>query len=172
MNEDEYIKKIKRSLWIIKSDKKNDIVREIKSEIDERKASGEIIVDIIKDMPSPRELRIEYVKIYGISSFVVFLLSLFGCLLSMLTLSILPFTNYPFYPAPVFLILLSLYVVYASYQSGKIPGLIISISSGIFRIMVLYATIFLLNPPLENGTDIIEIITSIAIAVIPLFIKK
>ena len=172
MNEDKYIKKIHRALWVIRSNKRNEIVREIKSEIDERKVAGEKIEDILKDMPSPSKLRREYVEIYGISVFTVFLLSLLACAISFLTLSIIPFTEQPFYSAPVFLIVLSLYIVYITYQFGKTPGLVASISSGIFRIALLYATIFLLKPPLEKGTGIIETITSIAIAIIPLLVKN
>ena len=172
MNEDEYIRRIRRALWIIKSDKRDEIVKEIKSEICERKKEGEDIGEIIKDMPIPRELRREYVKIYGISHFAIFLLSLLACAISFLTLSVIPFTSYPFYSAPVFLIILSLYIVYLTYQFGKTPGLSASISSGVFRIALLYATIFTISPPLENGTQITEIITSVAIMVIPLLIKN
>ena len=172
MNEDEYIGKIRRALWMIKSNKREEIVKEIKSEIDERMEGGEKEEDIIRDMPSPRELRKEYVNIYGISSLAIFLQSLLACAISFLTLSIIPFTSYPFYSAPVFLVILSLYIVYLTHQFGKTSGLIASISSGIFRIALLYTTIFTLNPPLENGTDVTEIITSIAIMAIPLLIKK
>ena len=170
--DDRYIKKISRSLWIIKGDKRKEIVKEIKSEIDERKAGGEKVEDILKDMPLPDELRREYIKIYGISYSAVSILSLLACAISFFTLSIIPFTVRIFYSAPLFLIILSLYVAYITYEFGKLPGLVISITSGAFRVLLLYATILSVHPPLEKGTDIMEIITSIAIALIPLIIKN
>ncbi len=67
MNKDEYLKRIRRALWIIEKDRREEIVKELESEISERLKNGESIEDILKDMPEPRTLKKEYKSLYGFS---------------------------------------------------------------------------------------------------------
>ena len=164
---DDYIKQIRRKLWIIPADKRMEILKEMESDIRERIANGEREEDIIREMPSPNNLREEYVSIYGVSKIYVSFLILIGISISSLTVSILPFTSIAFYPAPLFLILLSIYILNIAEKYGVKIGAVVSATASIFRLLLFYLTFFLLQPPLEPETDMMEILVSLSILLLP-----
>ncbi len=171
MNEDEYLRAVRRALFMLESGKREEIVREIKSDIDERVQDGESVEDVLSDMPSPATLRNEYIKLYGVSAAGMVIVSLVSSLLSLLTLSVFPMSRVAFYPAPVFLVLLSLYIVYLTYHFGRKVGLAASLSSAVTRLFMFFLTVNFVAPPLENGTCMMECLTSAVIAILPVLIK-
>ena len=170
MNKDEYLKRIRRALWIIEKDRREEIVKELESEISERLKNGESIEDILKDMPEPRTLKKEYKSLYGFSLSAKFLIVLLPAIISIFTLSVIPFTSHLFYGAPAFLILLAILLFYISSNFGIKIGFAASTISAVLRFLLIYATSF--SVALQQGTLLTEGITSLIILIIPLFGKK
>jgi len=170
MNKDEYLKKVRRALWMIERHRREEIVKELNSEISERLRDGENIENIMKDMPEPNELKEEYKKIYGLSISAKFLIILAPAIISAFTLPIIPFTSTLFYGAPALLIILAIILFYISSNFGMKIGFAASAVSAILRFSLLYATSF--SVALQNGTLLTESITSIIIFIIPIFGKK
>ena len=170
MNEEEYLKRIRRALWGIDKRKREEIVLELKSEIDERLSSGEKFEKIILDLPQPEELRREYEEIYGSSMMVKSLFVIFALVLSIFSLPVIPFTSWLFYGAPAILAILAIFLFYISSHFGMYTGFLASSLSASLRFILIYLTS--LSISLENGTVISEGITSLIILLIPLLAKK
>jgi len=170
MNKDEYLKKVRRALWMIERNRREEIVKELNSEISERLRDGENIENILKDVPEPNELKEEYKKIYGLSISAKFLIILPPAIISAFTLPIIPFTSILFYGAPALLIILAIILFYISLNFGMKIGFAASTISAILRFSLLYATSF--SVALQEGTLLMEGITSTIILIIPLFGKK
>ena len=168
MNEKEYLKKIRKSLIFIDRKKREEIVREIESEIRERMESGEKLEEILEDLPKPGEIRKEYLDIYGPSKFIIFLISAGIVILSIFTIPLLPFTEIVFPPSPILLLLLAIIIVWSSANLGVKYALVSSSLAGIVRIVVFYLTAMNVTKPLEPGTDISVIIASIVLIILPL----
>jgi len=170
MNEEEYLKRIRRALWSIDRRKREEIVLELKSEIDERLSSGEKFEKIILDLPQPEELRREYEEIYGSSMRVKSLFVIFALVLSIFSLPVIPLTSWLFYGAPAILAILAIFLFYISSHFGISTGFLASSLSASLRFVLIYLTS--LSISLENGTVISEGITSLIILLIPLLAKK
>ncbi len=170
MNKDEYLRRIRRALWTIEKRRREEIVKELDSEISERLRNGENIENILKDMPEPKDLKKEYKNLYGLSLSAKFLIVLIPAIISIFTLSVIPFTSLLFYGAPALLILLAILLFYISSNFGMKIGFVASTISAILRFSLIYATSF--SVALQQGTLLMEGITSIIILIIPLFGKK
>lgn len=168
MNEKEYLRKIRKSLILIDKRKREEIVREIESEIRERLESGEKFEDILKDLPRPNEIRAEYLEIYGPSKFIISLISAGIVILSVFTIPLLPFTEIVFSPSPILLLLLAIIIVWIAANLGVKYALISSSLAGVVRIVVFYLTAMNITKPLEPGTDISVIIASVVLIILPL----
>ena len=170
MNKDEYLRRIRRALWTIEKRRREEIVKELDSEISERLRNGENIENILEDMPEPKDLKKEYRNLYGLSLSAKFLIVLIPTIISIFTLSVIPFTSLLFYGAPALLILLAILLFYISSNFGMKIGFIASTISAALRFSLIYATSF--SVALQQGTLLMEGITSIIILIIPLFGKK
>ncbi len=170
MNKDEYLKKVRRALWVINSKKRDEIVLEMESDIVERLKAGEKIESILKDMPDPKELKKEYIGIYGPSLIAYFIMIIIPAIIAIFTLPVIPFTSTIFYGAPGILILLAILIFYISSNWGIKIGFLSSSISAILRFLLLYITSF--SVALQQGTLLTEGITSIIIFIIPLLAKK
>ncbi len=170
MNKDEYLRRIRRALWSIEKKRREEIVKELNSEISERLKNGEDIENILKDMPEPNDLKKEYKNLYGLSLSAKFLIVLIPTIISVFTIPVIPFTSLLFYGAPALLILLAILLFYISSNFGMKIGFIASITSAVLRFLLIYTTSF--SVALQQGTLLMEGITSIIILIIPLFGKK
>ncbi len=170
MNKDEYLRRIRRALWTIEKRRREEIVKELDSEISERLRNGENIENILEDMPEPKDLKKEYRNLYGLSLSAKFLIVLIPTIISIFTLSVIPFTSLLFYGAPALLILLAILLFYISSNFGMKIGFVASTIAAMLRFSLIYATSF--SVALQQGTLLMEGITSIIILIIPLFGKK
>ena len=155
---------------MIEKERREEIIRELNSEISERLRNGEKIENILKDMPEPRDLKKEYKNLYELPLSAKFLIALIPAIISIFTLSVIPFTSLLFYGAPAILILLAILLFYISSNFGMKIGFIASIISAVLRFSLIYATSF--SVALQQGTLLTEGITSIIILIIPFFGKK
>ena len=167
MRKEEYLKKVRKALIFIDKKKREDIVREIESEINERLALGEVFEEIVNDLPDPREVRNEYLDIYGPSKFLIIVISLGIILLSLITIPVIPFTDIVFVASPITLLLLGIILVWLSGNIGRKYSVCAAVGAGIARVAVFYLTGFFIRESFEPGTDISVIVASIVIAIIP-----
>ncbi len=170
MNEEDYLKRVRRALWKIDAERRKEIILELREDIEARLSEGEKLNSILKDMPRPKILAKEYVEIYGFSMQVKVLFVLLSAIISLFTISVLPFTSVIFYGSPGMLIILALLIFYISNNMGMKFGFLASSISATVRILTLYSTSLIV--PLQGDTFVSELITSLIILLIPLLRKK
>ncbi len=170
MNKEEYLKSVRRALWKINKKKREEILLELRGEIEDRLENGEKIEDILRDMPDPRRLGREYLDIYGASITLKIVLVLISAIISVFTLSVIPFTQILFYEAPGILIILAILLFYISQNFGWRTGLIAGMIVAILRFTLIYITS--LQVALQSGTLLSEGVNSLILLIIPLLGKR
>ncbi len=170
MNKEEYLKSVRRALWKINKKKREEILLELRGEIEDRLENGEKIEYILRDMPDPKKLGREYLNIYGASIKLKMTLVLISAIISVFTLSVIPLTQILFYEAPGILMILALLLFYISQNFGWRTGLIAGIVAAILRFTLIYITS--LQVALQSGTLLSEGVNSLILLIIPLLVKR
>lgn len=143
MNEmiDGYISTLDKKMFWMSREVRNDIVKEVRSHLYERVASGESPADAIKSFGPADSVAKEYLRIYGFGFGFVLVFSTLTLILSILTVpgvvSISPDYFGMDWLALVFLVLTILLVLFIAYKGGRVAGVTAGAVACVTRFIVL-----------------------------------
>ena len=130
MNEmiESYLSTLDRKMFWMSRKVRKDIVKEVRSHLSERVASGESAGDVIMSFGSADAVAKEYLRIYGFGSGFMLAFSALVIILSIFTVSGVVNVSSDYFGmdwvALVFLVLTILLVLFAAYKGGRKAGVI------------------------------------------------
>lgn len=141
MKTDEYLAKVSRYLVGMDPKVKKDVIEELRSHIlDLTQELGGDVDRAVSQMHSPREVATRYKEVYGYGRAFKALFVLFGCMMAILTLPVLPFLGEditaPLWISVIFLIALALFLIWTSIKAGKFVGLAAGVGAFLFRTLL------------------------------------
>lgn len=143
MNEmlESYLASLDRKMFWVSRKVRKDVVKEIRSHLSERVASGESQGDVLMSFGSADAVAKEYLRIYGFGSGFTIAFGALALILSIFTVSGVVNVSPDYFGmdwvALVFLVLTILLVLFTAYKGGRKAGVIAGAVGCVTRFIVL-----------------------------------